>query len=195
MGEVLGLLEDPKRSQTFLDALSQVELGSWSEAMLDLLVATICHHGRPVAAKQIEPRWWEPDRNLDPFKGIEDLVERTRRWFPEAWRGDGNRDQLPAMCQGIDILEYRVFPAPTGIGPRSSTSLAGSRRAGGGCPENPPAHSYAQLRIRMNGRIYRAPRSVQGLALFHRRSRFCARASLRGPGQGLGEHTWAMTVD
>ncbi|MCP4657563.1 MAG: CRISPR-associated endonuclease Cas3'', partial [bacterium] len=99
LAEVLGLLDDPKRSQAFLDALNQVELGSWSEAMLDLLVATICHHGRPVAAKQIEARWWEPDRNLDPFKGIEDLVERTRRWFPEAWRDHGNRDKLPANLE------------------------------------------------------------------------------------------------
>lgn len=66
------------------------ELNRWADGEDDiagLLRATIGHHGRPVAPLlNLQRRCWEPTAELDPFAGIAVLVERTRTWFPEAWR-------------------------------------------------------------------------------------------------------------
>jgi CRISPR-associated endonuclease/helicase Cas3 len=82
-------------------SLSALELGGWGDHedgddVFHLLVATVSHHGRPVAIdrrEKIHPWLWRPLRGLDPFAGIADLVARTRRWFPDAWLPGG--DKLP----------------------------------------------------------------------------------------------------
>lgn len=85
-----------------LEALRAEELCAWGahpegDDVFQLLVATISHHGRPVPIDErdkILPWYWTPARGLDPFKGIADLIESTRRWFPDAWRPGG--EKLPA---------------------------------------------------------------------------------------------------
>jgi CRISPR-associated endonuclease/helicase Cas3 len=95
--EVAGLLgKDYSASAQLSEALGAEELSSWGDSLLDLLVATISHHGRPIGMHlPIHPAWWEPSRGLDPFAGIADLVARTRAWFPEAWGEAG--EPLPDL--------------------------------------------------------------------------------------------------
>jgi CRISPR-associated endonuclease/helicase Cas3 len=88
--EVLGVMGDAWRERELLfRSLPFDELCGWGadETALRLLVASIAHHGRPFAIggnHQETP--WRPARGLDPFAGIADLSERTRRWFPDAFR-------------------------------------------------------------------------------------------------------------
>lgn len=83
-------------------SLRAEDLGAWGahpegDDVFQLLVATISHHGRPIPIDErdkIQPRWWTPSRGLDPFQGIAELVESTRRWFSAAWQPGG--EKLPA---------------------------------------------------------------------------------------------------
>lgn len=66
-------------------------LGSWGESALGLLVAALCHHGRPFSIEgyeRHEPVRWECRAGLDPSDGVLSLVRRCEAWFPLAF-GDG----------------------------------------------------------------------------------------------------------
>ena len=77
----------------FLAALPTDALLSWAdgdEGALRLLLAAICHHGRPIPlGAGAETRIWQPARGLDPFDGLRALVGQTREWFPEAFEPGG----------------------------------------------------------------------------------------------------------
>jgi CRISPR-associated endonuclease/helicase Cas3 len=64
-------------------------LGAWGEGAFGLLVAAICHHGRPhtvdESAASYQASWWRPRSGLDPSMGAEALVDACRRWFPRAF--------------------------------------------------------------------------------------------------------------
>ena len=109
LAEFLAIL-DPRNGYDELTgrlfaSLSARDLGDWGDHpegddVFQLLVATVSHHGRPVASDQrgkIQPRHWSPARGLDSFAGIADLVERTRLWFPAAWEAGGR--SLPAAAE------------------------------------------------------------------------------------------------
>ncbi len=65
------------------------ELGAWGAGVSDLLVAALCHHGRPYAIRSTaaswQQTWWKPARGLDPRAGARALLEQCRVWFPEAF--------------------------------------------------------------------------------------------------------------
>lgn len=69
------------------------ELCSWfrggSEHALAVLLAAISHHGRPVSLDLINhgtpARWWRPEREIDPLRGVDELVDAARRAFPGAF--------------------------------------------------------------------------------------------------------------
>ena len=100
--EVLAIL-DPRCHHVDLTdklyaSLRAPELGDWGthpdgDDIFQLLVATISHHGRPVVGESnaIRSETWNAAGGLDPFAGIADLVERSRRWFPLAWEPGGEK--------------------------------------------------------------------------------------------------------
>ena len=98
LAEVAGLLGATyAATPRLLTALRGEILESWGEAIDQLLVATISHHGRPIGVDEaVNPACWEAKGGADPFGGIADLVERTTVWFPEAWTEA--EDPLPASA-------------------------------------------------------------------------------------------------
>lgn len=123
LSEVLGLLgRDYAATARLLEALQAETLLTWGEGVEALLVATICHHGRPISMEdQVNPACWEGGGGRGPFAGIAELVERTRVWFPEAWTGA--EDPLPespafqhAWCGLVTLADWigsdseRFFP-------------------------------------------------------------------------------------
>lgn len=94
VAEVLALFGDTKwpEQDRLCASLPLDAILSWGpdEAGLKLLVAAICHHGRPVqveGALAYQPHLWRPDGGRDPFAGIAALSDRTRIWFPAAFGG------------------------------------------------------------------------------------------------------------
>jgi len=96
--EVLALFGSHSPQQDRLCAAIPLDaFNAWGsdEAALRLLVAAICHHGRPLevapgAAALKIATCWTPARNLDPFAGISDLTARLYHWFPEAFVSSGH---------------------------------------------------------------------------------------------------------
>lgn len=66
-------------------------LDQWGEGATGLLVAALCHHGRPYAFQHAvyEPALWTPRGGLDPQQGVNKLVAATREWFPDAFTDEG----------------------------------------------------------------------------------------------------------
>lgn len=65
------------------------ELTSWGDSAVELLIAALCHHGRPhhykgagIASSRTP---WTPRDGLDPQTGLADLLTQCRRWFPAAF--------------------------------------------------------------------------------------------------------------
>jgi CRISPR-associated endonuclease/helicase Cas3 len=67
--------------------------GASDDTTQQLLCASVGHHGRPVPymgnGVANEPDRWVVVKGLDPFVGMRELVEATRRWFPRAWSDGG----------------------------------------------------------------------------------------------------------
>jgi CRISPR-associated endonuclease/helicase Cas3 len=77
-------------------------LNDWGEATYSLLVASLCHHGRPISqatsASSWQSSWWSPRCSLDPAAGLKDLLGRCREWFPAAFVRDS-----PPMCGAPEL--------------------------------------------------------------------------------------------
>jgi CRISPR-associated endonuclease/helicase Cas3 len=123
LAEVVAILDSGFAATVRLhEALRTKALMAWSEEILQLLVATISHHGRPIGLdRQIDPVVWESARGLDPMRGIADLVEKTTTWFPEAWTAAAEPlPQTPAFqhawCGLVTLADWigsddeRFFP-------------------------------------------------------------------------------------
>lgn len=93
--EILNILKGMPR---FHDAIDLAEIASWMppKALLAMLVATFCHHGKPLERQSTPGHpFWKPENGIDPLQGIADLVRQTRAWFPEAWQSQDTADMLP----------------------------------------------------------------------------------------------------
>lgn len=57
---------------------------------VNLLVASICHHGRPLCAEAIHARddFWTPKNGKNPVADVARFVTSARQWFPEAFESD-----------------------------------------------------------------------------------------------------------
>lgn len=79
-------------SAQFRQALRLEEMLGWGseDALAELLLASICHHGRPCPTRDNpNRRLWQQSGHLDPFAGIRDLANRVRSWFPLAFESGG----------------------------------------------------------------------------------------------------------
>lgn len=91
LGEILDPLfkgRDTQLRANLLEALDVRRMQHWApgDSLADYLIATFSHHGRPVMPEPT-PRAsaWQTCDGYDPIATVRDLVEHTRRWFPEAW--------------------------------------------------------------------------------------------------------------
>lgn len=66
-------------------------LAQWGEATGGLLIAAVCHHGKPHNVEYArltawQDAWWRPRQGLDPRRGFAELFGKCRHaWFPEAF--------------------------------------------------------------------------------------------------------------
>jgi len=95
VAEILALFGDAYEQwqQRLLEVIPIQALQEWapSDGALQLLVASIGHHGRPgtISATRLHPAAWVKGPLGDPFEGIAALHEATRRWFPLAYEVGG----------------------------------------------------------------------------------------------------------
>lgn len=100
--EALALLDFGGRgfrlSKGFYEVLPTEEISGWGDddALMQLLVATICHHGQPYRGGD-PPRDedWVARAGVDPFVGLGELLAIARTWFPEAFEAD-----VPSLPEG-----------------------------------------------------------------------------------------------
>lgn len=87
-------------SKIFQKMLLDIGFDDWfgnGLTALQLLVATICHHGRPYQYTANQNHGlWQPAGELDPLRGLKRLIDSARGWFPAAFAGDG--EPLPAQA-------------------------------------------------------------------------------------------------
>lgn len=99
------------------------ELSNWGEGITPLLIAAICHHGRPHNVDSVgaswQASWWKPRAGLDPRTGAIELLQRCRAWFPSAFDTTDplpNAPQLAHAFAGVVMLadwlgsDTRFFP-------------------------------------------------------------------------------------
>lgn len=121
------------------------DLSPWGDGVTGLLVAALCHHGRPfninvLADTAWQTSWWTPRAGLDPRTGAEDLLRHCRTWFPKAFETDG--PSLPETAvfshafAGLVMLadwvgsDTRFFPfSKEGGGDRMSFARSAARDA------------------------------------------------------------------
>lgn len=86
-------------SQELAAAIDFEVLAGWGQlegATENLLIASICHHGKPLGLEhRHEPSLWKAGADVNPFGEIRMLAERTRGWFPSAY--DTTGEALPAI--------------------------------------------------------------------------------------------------
>jgi CRISPR-associated endonuclease/helicase Cas3 len=119
-------------------------LGDWGESVTDLLIASLCHHGRPhnetLASAGWQESWWRPRGGLDPRAGAENMLGRCRLWFPDAFLAQvpplpGTSDIVHAFAGLVMLADWiasdtAFFPfSMEGEGDRMAVSRARARRA------------------------------------------------------------------
>jgi CRISPR-associated endonuclease/helicase Cas3 len=124
VGEVLGLFASEELGMRLGRALHIERIAPWVEGddgACRLLIAAICHHGRPRSLNETFPfTIWEPRESSDPFRGIARLARFTEEWFPQAWKTGGtslpDSSQLQhALCGLVTLADWlgsdtRFFP-------------------------------------------------------------------------------------
>ncbi len=145
--EVVALFKTPdyQATQRFLEVLPYEELAGWftpadggEEGWEVLLLAVICHHGKPYEPATVDHRanlWVERD-GVDPFAAIADLIAAAFGWFPQA--RDAGIEPIAATTQfqhgfnGLVTLadwlgsDQEIFPFDPPSSPSSEEQL-GSR--------------------------------------------------------------------
>lgn len=80
------------------DAIGFAEIERWTVDPLaagELLIAAICHHGRPLAIGGPQrAAWWKNELGVDRFAAIAKLAQAAREWFPGCQ--DTSSPPLPA---------------------------------------------------------------------------------------------------
>ncbi len=108
--EALALLNpngDPALFDPFFEAADLPSFAPWitdEGTLMQLLTASIAHHGRPHAVEHcgVQRRFWLGPG--DAFAGIRALVDAARAWFPEAWREGPPLPDAPAFAHAFSGL-------------------------------------------------------------------------------------------
>ena len=131
--EAAALLWDDAVAARWPDAWRRLlaSMAPWFErgedALCEMLLAAISHHGRPVSFNDYDGwsdrrpvRWWQPQGALDPMRGLAELAEAVQTAFTDAFVIDGVKlDATPALQQrfaGLVMLadwigsDTRFFP-------------------------------------------------------------------------------------
>ena len=93
---VAGLLFNRTNCQRMSEIFPLERMLGWGSAVLDLLLASISHHGEPLTRRDLayspEARWtalWAPaDDGYDPMAAVAALGTSAQAWFPAAWCDD-----------------------------------------------------------------------------------------------------------
>lgn len=91
VGVILNLMLESGASikRNAVEALALSDVVGWFESETDLvnmLSATLAHHGRPVAAESpTTTEIWQPDDRRDPIEGLRRLRRAAESWFPAAF--------------------------------------------------------------------------------------------------------------
>jgi CRISPR-associated endonuclease/helicase Cas3 len=93
----------------FGEAMAFDELADWAEesdTVARLLIASICHHGKPqdVDDREIQKSYWAPTKEADPIAGISELTTALKSWFPLAWTGNSWLPEHPQFQHGFSGL-------------------------------------------------------------------------------------------
>ena len=99
-----------------LEGLGLLEIyRAWGEAVYPLLCAALSHHGRPARTSTRTgtgpPEIWKPYAGYDPRSAAALLRERSRAWFPEAFRRGRCLPDTPALAHlfaGIVTLADQI---------------------------------------------------------------------------------------
>jgi len=96
---------------------------AWGEGAESLLLAAVCHHGRPHSVRSTSASWqaslWAPRAGLDPQADCASLLEGCRRWFPDAFETSAPLPDQPEFSHafaGLVMLadwigsDIRLFP-------------------------------------------------------------------------------------
>lgn len=89
--EVLYLFgsDDGPRLAEAIDLDHLATWGNGEDHICRFLIASICHHGRPLGIGQgSSAHLWKRRSEQDPFAGIQDLLRRIRVWCPAAFAAD-----------------------------------------------------------------------------------------------------------
>jgi CRISPR-associated endonuclease/helicase Cas3 len=132
-------------TRRFYEALPLAALDQWSlggrSGLLELLLAAVCHHGRPYSIEiQPECRLWDASDERDPIRGIQALLEAAHGWFPTAFEpGSPLPDSSAfqhAFCGLVTLADWlgsdseRFFPFSDDAGSdRFPEALERARRA------------------------------------------------------------------
>ena len=82
--------------------LGLTELTTWGNGLDGLLRAALAHHGRPMSGHRTErsgpPEAWQPFDGYDPVAEGRRLLQRARKWFPEAFSTGPQLPTSPALA-------------------------------------------------------------------------------------------------
>ena len=104
---VAGLLFNPAARQRMSEIFPLERMLRWGSVVLDLLLASISHHGEPLTHHDLdgssEVRWtalWKPADGYDPMAAVAALGSAAQAWFPAAWR-DAPASLLPSTPAAV----------------------------------------------------------------------------------------------
>jgi CRISPR-associated endonuclease/helicase Cas3 len=146
VGQTLAALFMPSEvKRALFIALDLQQLEPWFEnpdMVSSMIIAGICHHGRPVTldCESPDPALWRANTDRDPIAEAARLASNLRRWFPAAFATDAPRlnatPQLQHAFNGLLMLadwlgsDQRFFPfSASPEGDRMPIARAAARQA------------------------------------------------------------------
>jgi CRISPR-associated endonuclease/helicase Cas3 len=91
---------DPNGPQDIADKLCVADLVNWG-VNVDLLYASLSHHGRPLRIDQSAVDSWKGVPNYDPIAAATEMGNMMRRWFPDAFAEGVEPLPAPAEFQHL----------------------------------------------------------------------------------------------
>lgn len=128
-------------AEQLLEHLQLQQMSEWGDAGYSLLMASISHHGKPVAddARGISACIWQAAGDYDPALLLQQMASTVRRLYPHAFEQDGETLPNPpafvhyfaGLMQLADWLgsDTRFFPYSEPDEDRGSTAIQRATKA------------------------------------------------------------------